>query len=560
MHHIMVSCAAVVVAVMLVGCATEKQVSGPPVSDAPQGEDQQADGSESEPEVDEVDGVGLDLVDDDPIFADWFIEDESGPEDVPIAKDKSNDKGKDPDQGDIDKVTIKNIQSSPDSLECQVLYGSMLVGVDIQLKKVIVSAPAYLYQPIGEKLDGFYVMDEGGGPYSGIHATFPVADMPNLKIGQVLTLMGDHKEAHCFSIYYAKSILVEGSGDGSPQAYLTTPQEIEDDPEALEGVLVRVENVTVTNANPDAVQGSDFQEFEVDGLLRVGNDYELSYMNPSTDVRKEGDVFDYIVGVVKFDADQFHLMPRKNGDMLLQGEQPPVDEVVVETVEDIVEQPEEVVEQTEVIEEPVEIVEEIDVREVIEDIPDTTEDADVPIEPDLPPEDVPLDVPVEADSPIVITEIMYDPVEIPDDKGEWFELYNASEEAIDINGWRIEDDAGQMHIIMNGGPYVIASGQALVFANNAIESTNGGLEVDYQYPYVDFSLDNTQDTVTIKNIYGEPVDTVHYNEQSGWMVAKGATLELIHPNLDNSDTANWQVATVAYGDGSNLGTPAEVPQ
>ncbi len=435
---------------------------------------------------------------------------------------------------------IADLQQSPESQDCAVLFGSMLVGIDITLKKVVVSAPPYLYQPVGEKLDGFYIMDPEGGPWSGIHATYPTAKMPDLKPGMVVTVTGDHKEAYCLSVFTVKSLLIVSEGDPAPEPTVTTPEAIMAAPESFEGVLVRIENVTVTDANPDAADGYDFQEFVVNETLRVGNDYKLKYMTLPTDAREVGDLFSYIVGVVRFKDEEFRLMPRSNADMLLEGEQPPVDEPFVEVVEPV----EEIVTQPDVVEETVEPVE--DVWEAMEE--------DVP--PDLgPEEDTTVVIPPEPDSPIVITEIMYDPDVLADDKAEWFEMVNASDDPVDINGWRIEDDKGQMHIIMNGGPFLMQPGQVFVLGANGIESTNGGVEVDYQYPYADFQLANTDDAIVLKNLYGEVIDEVHYDEQSGWHVAKGASLTLIHPNLDNSNPAHWKVATEPYGDQSNLGTP-----
>lgn len=436
-------------------------------------------------------------------------------------------------------TTIKELQESAESLECIVKFGAMLVGVDITLKEVIVTAPPYPFQFVGEKLHGFYLMDPGGGLYSGIHATYPSAQVPDLVPGMVVTVTGDHKESSCFTLFQAKSILVEVE-DPEPAPYLTTPADIMADPEAFEGLFVRIEGVVVTDDNPDIKDGYDHHEFVVDDLLRVGNDYELKYMTLPTDAREVGDVFQYIVGVVKYGNEEFHLMPRTNADMLLEGEQPPVDDPYVEPVADVIEQPD--------------VVEGID--EILEDIPQVP---DVPIAPDMAPQDVVPDIPGTPDSPVVITEVMVDPDGLPDDKGEWFEIVNAVDEAIDINGWRIEDQSGQMHIFMNGGPFMLQPGQILVVGANAIESTNGGVEVNYQYPYSDFKLDNTADSIILKNLYGEEVDAVHFDKFAGWKVPKGASLELFHPNLDNNDAANWGVAVSPYGDGSNLGTPGELP-
>lgn len=446
-------------------------------------------------------------------------------------------------------VKVKDLQMSEDSVTCKVLYGAMLIAVDIPLNGVVVSAPTYTYQVVGEKLDGFYVQDPEGGAYGGIHVTFSTKDVPDLKPGMVLNLVGDHKEAFCFTSFSAKSLVVANDNGEAPKPALSTPAEIAADPEPYEGVLIKVENATVTNANPDEEEGLDHQEFEIDGVLRVGNDYGLKYMNPSTDARKVGDQFTYIVGVLKFSDGKYHLMPRFNADLLLVGDTPPVEE-----------EPE-IVEEVTQVEIGPDVVEQAEVIDLVEAVPDETEPEVVEellpedLPPDLPLDDVAPDVPDEPPSPVVITEIMYDTNKIPDDLGEWIELYNASEDAVDLNGWRIEAEDGEMHIIFWGGPLLVNPGEFIVLGNNDKESTNGGVEVDYQYPQPDFALTNTADSVILKDLYGAPVDAVHYDETKGFPAAKGASLELIHPFLDNEDPASWKKATAPYGDGSNLGTP-----
>jgi hypothetical protein len=531
----------VMMGLLLAACATEQQIQESPT-------DTVASDDQAEPQVD-IKKNELPLVEDTGFgedIPDFFVAPEVVAPDI-----NEEDFADNPPEVTVETAapdiqeegtSIKELQESADSLTCVVQYGAMLVGVDITLKQVVVTAPPYPFQFVGEKLHGYYLMDPEGGPYSGIHATYSSAQVPELIPGMVVTVVGDHKESSCFTLFQAKSILVDSEGP-APEPYLTTPADIMADPESFEGVFVRIESVTVTDANPDINEGYDHHEFVVDELLRVGNDYELKYMTLPTDAREVGDVFQYIVGVVKFADDSFHLMPRTNGDLLLEGDEPPADDPFVEYVEtmaDVVEQPD--------------IVE--GAFEIIEDVPTIP---DVPVVPDAGPLDIAPDIPDTPDSPIVITEIMADPDGIPDDKGEWLEIVNATDEAVDINGWRLEDLSGQMHIIMNGGPYLVQPGQVLVLGSNAIESSNGGVEVNYQYPYSDFKIANDSDVILLKNLYGEEVDAVYYDKYAGWKVPKGASIELMHANLDNNNAANWVVATTPYGDGTNLGTPGELP-
>ncbi len=76
---------------------------------------------------------------------------------------------------------------------------------------------------------------------------------------------------------------------------------------------------------------------------------------------------------------------------------------------------------------------------------------------------------------VVINEIMQNPAAVLDSAGEWFELFNASAAAIDLNGWTIRDDGSDSHRIQNGGPLWLPAGGYLVLGNNATFATNGGV-------------------------------------------------------------------------------------
>ncbi|MBM4373339.1 MAG: hypothetical protein FJ098_16905, partial [Deltaproteobacteria bacterium] len=86
-------------------------------------------------------------------------------------------------------------------------------------------------------------------------------------------------------------------------------------------------------------------------------------------------------------------------------------------------------------------------------------------------------------------------------------------------------------------------------------SENGGVEVDYLLPYAMVQLDNGEDEIILMNQFGVELDRVEYREAQGWPEAVGASLSLIHPNLDNNVAGHWALATTTWGDTLNLGTP-----
>jgi len=151
---------------------------------------------------------------------------------------------------------------------------------------------------------------------------------------------------------------------------------------------------------------------------------------------------------------------------------------------------------------------------------------------------------------VVITEIMANPSAVSDSAGEWFEIFNTTDNDIDINGWTIQDADNDSHTINNGGPLILAAGGYLVLGNNADTASNGGVAVDYQYS--GFILANSADEVILSNSAGGIEDSVFYD--GSFPLASGASMEVIDPAADNENAANWQAATTSFGDG-DLGSP-----
>jgi hypothetical protein len=154
---------------------------------------------------------------------------------------------------------------------------------------------------------------------------------------------------------------------------------------------------------------------------------------------------------------------------------------------------------------------------------------------------------------IVINEIMQNPSAVNDSKGEWFEIYNADDSAVDINGWVIADNGTDSHTIDNGGPLTINPGAYLVLGINDTTSVNGGLTVDYVYS--GYFLANGDDEVILFLSDGvTEVDRVEYDGGTNWPDPTGKSMELTNPGLDNNDGANWAEAVTTFGDG-DYGTP-----
>lgn len=110
----------------------------------------------------------------------------------------------------------------------------------------------------------------------------------------------------------ASAVTVSSSGHALPDFTEVAPAEIATGgarADELQGTLVRVRDVTVTNANPDAPD--DFAEFEVTGGLRV--DDLLYVVDPDP---TGGEQFAILQGVLNFSFGNSKLLPRSAADLI----------------------------------------------------------------------------------------------------------------------------------------------------------------------------------------------------------------------------------------------------
>ncbi len=157
-----------------------------------------------------------------------------------------------------------------------------------------------------------------------------------------------------------------------------------------------------------------------------------------------------------------------------------------------------------------------------------------------------------ASAELIINEIMKDPLDYSDSYAEWFELYNDSPDSVDLAGYTIADNNGNSHVItaLAVGPYDV-----FVLGINGNQGLNGQIELDYDYG--GFTLDNGADEVILYDDMMVVVDQVWYDDGTLWPDADGASMMLIDPALDNSLPENWRLSTVAWADG-DFGSPREL--
>jgi len=158
----------------------------------------------------------------------------------------------------------------------------------------------------------------------------------------------------------------------------------------------------------------------------------------------------------------------------------------------------------------------------------------------------------ESGSHLVINEIMADPTMVSDVVGEWFEIYNAEENSVDLNGYYFTDADGDSFAITSS--LLIQPMQYFVLGCNGDQNSNGGFSVDFTYNRSDFNLDNTEDEVIFYDSNNNLIDIVQYNNTFPYEA--GASLELTGLFYDNNNGSFWATSIIQYGLG-DFGTPGD---
>ena len=153
---------------------------------------------------------------------------------------------------------------------------------------------------------------------------------------------------------------------------------------------------------------------------------------------------------------------------------------------------------------------------------------------------------------IVINEINYNSSDVfnPED---WVELYNSSESPINIGTWKLKDEAND-HVFIIPENTILSAGNFIVLCKGSTAFTSLFPEVTNFIGDLGFGLGGGGDMVRLFDSYEQLIDVVEYDDGGVWPVeadGSGATLELIHPSLDNTSATNW-------GYSIDNGTPGEI--
>jgi competence protein ComEC len=149
---------------------------------------------------------------------------------------------------------------------------------------------------------------------------------------------------------------------------------------------------------------------------------------------------------------------------------------------------------------------------------------------------------------VAISEVMANPRAVPDDRGEWIELHNLEQRAVDIRGWtlRSKNDRG----VTIERSVVTPPGGFAVLARNGDRDANGGVTAAYAWRD-GLALGNGSDWVALHSADGFTVDSVAWTS-----TIPGASRALTDDSASHADVMGpaWTTSTTPYGVG-DLGTP-----
>lgn len=159
---------------------------------------------------------------------------------------------------------------------------------------------------------------------------------------------------------------------------------------------------------------------------------------------------------------------------------------------------------------------------------------------------------LDAPSRMVINEINYHG---PDsgDPGDWIEIHNPTPVDVHVDGWALKD-GDDLHVFTLPEETVINSGSYLIFCEDLALFTEAFPDLSNVFGDLGFGFSGNGEAVRLFDASGNLVDRVDYEDGPPWPPLAdgfGPTLELIHPELDNSLPESW-ASSVAP-----LGTPGE---
>jgi Lamin Tail Domain len=151
---------------------------------------------------------------------------------------------------------------------------------------------------------------------------------------------------------------------------------------------------------------------------------------------------------------------------------------------------------------------------------------------------------------------MYDPSVSGETPGEWFELYNRGTTAtVNLINWNFRDLSATAETFTITTNLLIGPGQYRVLGQSNVAAANGGVTVDYVFPYTGgtgFRLGNNGDEIIMTDSSGVERGRVAYGTANGFVDPSHASISLKSPELNMNNGTNWCTSSTAWP-GATLG-------
>ncbi len=390
--------------------------------------------------------------------------------------------------------------------------------------------------------DGIFVQEIESGPFSAAFVEPAGADLEGLNIGDRVNLTGIYDER--FDQAHITLDTIERQGPGQPPApevLDTFTLALVADAEPWESVLVQINDLAVTDTNPDAPQ--DFGEFAVDDGVRIDDLYFAIDPDPII-----GTTFEAIIGPLNFSFGNFKIEPRSAADVIGQ-----VQFDLCRNVECPAPEPE--------------CQGDLAVTFIGDGvcINGACNFAEVTTARDCRLEGLTCqggqcvgDAVAPSPGDIVITEIMQNPRNVNDNVGEYFEITNRTFSLLSLAGLTFTDNNNDSFTIPQDSPLTLSPQQFLVLGINADTDTNGGVEVDFEYSGM--TLANSDDAIVILAPGDIEIARIEYDDGDTFPDPTGASMQFgaefgFEDPINNNGTL-WCESRQPIGEpGSDLGTP-----
>ena len=129
--------------------------------------------------------------------------------------------------------------------------------------------------------------------------------------------------------------------------------------------------------------------------------------------------------------------------------------------------------------------------------------------------------------------------------GDWVEIFNTMDEAVDISGWVFKDDIDSNGYTVPENTLLEAQGY-IVIADDTTSLKSANPDAKNYIGDFAFNLSASGEEIRLFNAQGGLVDVLVYNDKAPWPVeadGDGATLELLDPSSDNTIPESWSASS-----------------